>query len=174
MARLFDRRDLAVDPIMTVRITRVLSFAEKCAMEDDSISRGWYRNDRRMFTPGMAWYEPWYYSPLDWAEKIGWGRRDNADPYCQRGDPFLSIHYWQDWADKRPPIAVVLPNGEEWEIDRKSSNGTGWIITGDLPAITASPSIAAGGYHGFLRGGEFTPDVDRPNQPDGIWPYPEK
>jgi hypothetical protein len=73
---------------------------------------------------------------------------------------FLSVHYWRDWSDKRPPICVVCPNGEWWEVDRKSSNGEGWIVTGELPTITCSPSIVVDGYHGFLRAGEFTPDLE--------------
>lgn len=154
---------------MTVRITRILTLAEFNAMNDEAIAKGWYRNDRRMFTPGMAWYCPWYFTPDSWTEKMSWGHRDG--PYCERGDPFLSIHYWQTWADKRPPIEVVLPNSETWEIDRKSSNGSGWTVTGELPNITCAPSIAARGYHGFLRDGAFTADCERPGQPDGVWPH---
>jgi Family of unknown function (DUF6527) len=48
------------------------------------------------------------------------------------------------------------PNGCEWEIDRWSSNGAGWRVTGELPRITCVPSIICGDYHGFLRDGEFT------------------
>mgnify|MGYP001606696210 CR=1 FL=1 len=48
---------------MTVRITRVLSLAEFVQMQDEAVARGWYRNDKRMFVPGMAWYQPFYYDP---------------------------------------------------------------------------------------------------------------
>lgn len=142
-----------------VRIIRILTLAEHRAMQDEAIAKGWYRNDRRMFTPGMAWYQPWYFAPQDWPEKASWGG-SNRGPKCQHGDPFLSINYWQDWADKRPPIEVVGPNGETWEIDRKSSNGTGWVVTGDLPNVTCSPSIVLRGYHGFLKNGEFSADIE--------------
>ena len=156
---------------MTVRITRVLSFAEHIEMQDESIAKGWYRNDRRMFTPGMAWYQPFYYDPH--GELAAWraahpDRKDfrpepmiltpPTNPDARDGEPgnFLSPHYWRDWAGKRPPIAIICPNGCEWEIDRWSSNGTGWTVTGDLPNITCAPSIICGDYHGFLRNGEFT------------------
>lgn len=158
---------------MGVRITRVLSFAEYVAMQEEAKAKGWYSNDRRMFTPGTAWYQPFYYDPLGEfaACKANRGREATAnwrkepmilappvDPNRRDGEPgnFLSPHYWRDWAAKRAPIAVVCPNGCEWEIDRWSSNGDGWTVTGDLPNITCSPSIICGDYHGFLRGGEFT------------------
>lgn len=164
---------------MTVKIIRVVSFAEYVAMQDDAISRGWYRNDRRMFIPGMAWYQPWYYDPH--GELAAWrlanpDRKDfrpkpmilvpPTNPDNREGEPgnFLSPHYWRDWASRRAPIEVVAPNGSTWEIDRWSSNGTGWTVTGELPDITCSPSIVLDAYpqygieayHGFLRNGEFT------------------
>lgn len=146
---------------MTIRITRILTPAEYKQLGEDAVARGFYRNDPRIFTPGMAWFEPWYYDPT--------GESQRAGKYvmCEKGDPFLSVHYWRDWADKRAPICVVCPNGEQWEIDRKSRDGDGWTVTGELPNITCSPSIVVDGYHGFLRDGLFTADVDgRP--PNGI------
>jgi hypothetical protein len=151
---------------MTIRITRVLTDAEYHAMGEEAVANGWYRNDRRMFTPGLALFEPWYFDPT--------GESQRAGKYvmCEPGHPMLSVHYWRDWAAKRAPIAVVCPNGEVWEIDRKSSNGDGWVVTGDLPNISCSPSIVVDGYHGFLGingapPGQFTADVDgRP--PNGI------
>lgn len=154
-----------------VRITRVLSFAEYVAMQDEALARGWYRNDRRMFVPGTAWYQPFYYDPFGEIPAYRAAHPEvkrfrpeamiaepPADPTQRQGTPgnFLSQHYWRDWSAKRPPIAVVCPNGCEWEIDRWSSNGTGWTVTGELPSITCSPSIVCGDYHGFLRNGEFT------------------
>ena len=141
---------------MSIRLTRLLTADEYVAMGDEAVAKGWYRNDRRMFTPGMAWPNPWYWDPT--------GERERAGKHVmvkERGHlGFLSIHYWRDWADKRAPLTVVLPNGETWCMDQKSSNGDGWKVEGDFPNITATPSIAAHGYHGFLREGQFTPDVD--------------
>nr|WP_283808104.1 DUF6527 family protein [Bradyrhizobium sp. C9] len=55
---------------------------------------------------------------------------------------------------------MVCPNGSMWNIDHKSSNGDGWQVTGEWPNITCAPSIIADDYHGFLRNGEFTADLD--------------
>ncbi|WP_158810443.1 hypothetical protein [Beijerinckia sp. L45] len=148
-----------------MRITQVFTGEEFRAMGDDAVARGLYRNDRRVFLPGMAWFEPWHFDPTG-----NWQRAGKHVMYTERPGPeksFLSPHYWRDWADKRPPICVVCPNGELWEIDRTSSNGDGWVVTGDLPDITCSPSIVVPGYHGFLRGGEFTADIEG-RGPNGI------
>lgn len=141
-----------------MKITRVLAEEEREKMADDAVARGFYRNDRRIFTPGMAWFMPWYFDPTGERERLGKHVMFTAERKGTLG--FLSEHYWRDWADKRSPICVVCPNGEWWEIDRKSSNGAGWIVIGDLPNITCSPSIVVDGYHGFLRNGEFTPDLE--------------
>lgn len=148
---------------MTVRIGQILGFAEFTALGDDAVARGLYRNDRRVFTPGMAWYQPWYWDPLN-------ERDTDPKPWCHPEDGFLSVHYWSGWADRRPPICVVCPNGEQWEIDRKSSNGEGWTVTcpdlsAEFPLIACSPSIVVHGYHGYLgmggaEPGCFTQDIE--------------
>ncbi|MCW2195010.1 hypothetical protein AB7M45_007781 [Bradyrhizobium elkanii] len=126
---------------MTRLTPKLLSFDEYKALGDKAVADGFWRNDRRIFLPGMGWFNDWY---LD---------RD-------LGKDFLSPHYYRDWFGKRAPIELVCPNGEIWCIDRMSSNGNGWQVTGEWPNITCSPSIVAGNYHGFLRGGEFTADLD--------------
>jgi hypothetical protein len=140
-----------------MKLTRLLTFAEKKAADEEAIARGFWRCDRRVFLPGTGWFNNWYYDPT--------GETPRA--MCRKGDPFLSLHYWRDWADKRPPIEVVCPNGDVWCIDRKSSNGDGWQATGEWPNITCAPSIVADDYHGYLRNGEFTPDLD-----GKTWPVP--
>jgi hypothetical protein len=140
-----------------MKLTRLLTFAEYKALGESDVARGFWRNDRRSFLPGMGWFNNWYYDPTG----------ETSRAMCKRGDPFLSPHYWRDWADKRPPIEVVCPNGEVWCIDRKSSNGDGWTVAGEWPNITCSPSIVAGDYHGYLRNGEFTPDLS-----GKTWPIP--
>ena len=145
---------------MTVRLTRFLTLAERDAMNAEARAKGWYYEDRRMFTPGMGWFEPWYFDPQ--------GLMPGHTARRRQGDPFLSIHYWQTWSAVRAPIAVVGPNGSIWEIDRKSSNGSGWVVTGEWPNLTCSPSIVLDGYpdhgikgyHGFLQNGAFTPDLE--------------
>lgn len=156
---------------MTIRLTRFLTFAEYVAMCDEAVAKGWYRNDRRMFTPGMIWSQPFYFDPLGELAALpkGKGFREEAMFSCRENDnpprSFLSPHYWDDWSTKRAPLAVVCPNGEVWEIDRRSSNGDGWKVTGDFPNIACAPSIVVDGYHGFLgiNGAEpgcFTPDIE--------------
>lgn len=98
-------------------------------------------------TPGMMWFAPWYWNPA-------------KENYRRRGGPFLSEHFWRDHADRRPPLVVVCPNGQEWCPDRPSTNGTGWTVTGEAPRITCAPSIVVPGYHGFLRDGVFTADIE--------------
>lgn len=138
----------------------IASFADHKAMCEDAVAKGMYRNDRRVFLPGMGWFNDWYWKPG--------GPEAGKHMLCREiGNPFLSIHYWRDWADKRPPIEIVCPDGAVWCIDRKSSNGDGWQVTGEWPNITANPSIDTGDYHGFLRDGEFTPDIS-----GKTWPIP--
>jgi hypothetical protein len=129
-----------------MKLTKLLTFAEYKAMADDAVANGMWRNDRRVFLPGMGWYNDWYLK-------------------MEAG--FLLPHYKRDWQGKRPPIEVVCPNGDIWCIDRKSSNGDGWQVAGEWPNITCAPSIVAGDYHGYLRNGEFTPDLS-----GKTWPVP--
>ena len=134
---------------MSIRLGRFLTDEERKTLDEQSIAAGYYRENPAYLTPGTGWFQPWYYDPA----KPGEG-------YGERGDQFLSVHYWRDWAHIRPPICIVGPNGRQWEIDRKSSNGDGWKVEGEWPNLTCTPSIVLSGYHGFLRGGEFTPDVE--------------
>lgn len=140
---------------MTKLAPTLLMFDEYKAMGDAAVADGMYRNDRRVFLPGMGWYNDWYLS---------------------FHDGFLSPHYVRDWKGRRPPIEVVCPDGNIWCIDRKSSNGDGWIVTGEWPRITCSPSIDCapmgttmpnGYYHGYLQDGLFTADIA-----GQTWPVP--
>lgn len=163
------------------KLTRFLTPEERAAMNDDAIASGFYRDDRRVFTAGMGWHAPWYWDPPR-NRAAGITKEmtyDEAEPLARAagfhlyGFGHLSIHYWRDHADIRPPLIVVCPNGEQWEMDRKSSNGAGWVVSGEWPHITAAPSIVVNGYHGYLRDGVFTADLDgrgpigiaRPNPP---------
>ena len=149
---------------MSAIITRVLTSAEFMEMNENGRRDGFYNTDRRIFLPGMAWMMDWYFDPPGERERAG---KNVMIKLADRGRPFLSVHYWRDWSHIRPPICVVCPNGEQWEIDRPSSNGDGWQVTGDLPNITCSPSIVVPGYHGFLQNGRFTPDIEG-RGPNGI------
>lgn len=136
-----------------VRINRVLSFEEYQQMIADQTKARVLGIEVKGYQPGLAWYEPWYFDPLCKCPRL----TDHMikERPTDINDSFLSPHYWRDWSNYRPPIAVVCPNGELWEIDRRSSNGDGWKVLGELPIITCTPSIVAGDYHGWLTNGEF-------------------
>ncbi len=76
--------------------------------------------------------------------------------------PVLSNEYRRDWLGKRPPLIVALPNGDWFPVDgptTEATDGHGWAVTGEPPAITVSPSInAVDRYHGSLTAGVFTDD----------------
>jgi len=150
---------------MLVRINRILTPDEYQAMQDEALAKNWWRNDRRMFLPGMAWYMPWYFDPTGKYRATGKYVMFEQRPPDPGKRGFLSPHYWRDWAEKRPPICVVCPNGEQWEIDRRSSNGDGWVVKGNLPLLQVSPSIVVEGYHGWLgvngaEPGQFSADLE--------------
>ncbi len=146
-----------------MKLGKLLSFEEFVDLSEWAVANGYYRNDPKVFTPGMGWYLPWYFDPSGERERRG---EHVMLKQSQKGHlGFLSIHYWNDWADKRPPICVVCPNGETWEIDRKSSNGDGWKVSGEWPNISCTPSIVVPGYHGWLGvngypPGTFSPDLE--------------
>lgn len=108
---------------------------------------------RQHWPLGMMWSAPWLFDPTcdEAAEKCA-----TAIAAINAGkNLYLSIHYYQDWALKRAPLCVIGPNGDEWVIDAKSSNGTGWTVTGTPPDVCVSPSIwlrqgQPDAYHGFL------------------------
>lgn len=161
---------------MTVRC-RLLSREELAKAEDDRLalakSRGadpdWCKANKADYGwaslgeitgPCVMWLAPWYFNPENRAHKI---RRDQALKAIANGsfgsgerNYYLSRFYWQDWSDKRPPICVLTPNGKEWCVDARSSNGEGWKVTGKPPSITCKPSIQVPGYHGWLTNGEFS------------------
>lgn len=93
---------------------------------------------------GTMWYSPWYLEHPN----------------------YLSRPYMERWAGKRPPLFVHLPGGVDFCVDSRPTRGGrlddgGWEVTGEAPHITVSPSISIlGVYHGFIREGVVTDDVD--------------
>lgn len=83
------------------------------------------------------------------------------------------------WHPQKGPdgiaLVVVLPpavedsRGHWWHVDGPSRSGgkagPAWSRTGDPkaspPTVTVTPSILTGDYHGFLRDGVLTDDLDR-------------
>lgn len=65
--------------------------------------------------------------------------------------------------DPRGPLVVRCPGGSEWNIDGPSTNGDGWTRTGTPPLVTANPSIVVPGYHGWLKDGVLSGDLEGRN-----------
>ncbi|MCD9898257.1 hypothetical protein QIH85_43090 [Bradyrhizobium japonicum] len=83
---------------MTKLFEKLMSFDEYRALGDRAVADGLWRNDRRVFLPGVGWFNDWY---LD--------RDLDRD--------FLPPHYYRDWAGKRLPIELVCPDGNIWCAD---------------------------------------------------------
>lgn len=73
--------------------------------------------------------------------------------------------------------ALMMPSGYEWLIYGPSSNGSKWNVSGELPLINVTPSIAQQGgrtYHGYVgrphapAPGILTDDLDGRKFPE--WP----
>src|SRR5690349_19716063 len=101
--------------------------------------------------PGDMWLCPWYTEGENKADHLRW---------LESGHGFLSREYVEQRWDTRPPLVLRLPDGTDWLIDGLSTNGGGWIVTGEPPNITASPSIQSPGYHGYLQNGVLTDDIE--------------
>lgn len=134
--------------------------ADPAWLAANNTTYGW-ASLREVVKPCAMWHATWFYDPAEPDKAI---RRSAALAAIANGtfgtgerSYYLSRFYWQQWSDKRAPICVLCPNGVEWCVDAKSSNGEGWTVTGDPPHLVVSPSIAVTGYHGFL--GQQTPGV---------------
>lgn len=117
----------------------------KCFMADLSKDR--------TFEPGEMWFN---HDMLD---------GPNAAYYR---DHYLTEEYFRDWADKRPPLWVVCPNGDWFCVDSRTKDKTdphGWVVIGEPPNVTVTPSIHILGadeagneqtrWHGWLTNGEL-------------------
>lgn len=65
-----------------------------------------------------------------------------------------------------PAWMVALPSatnpaGTDWFNPFMDYDGGTWLVTGELPDVTVSPSIhMPNSYHGYVRDGQVTDDVD--------------
>jgi hypothetical protein len=108
--------------------------------------------------PGEWWYAPQFWNP----------DKPESENFIIRGAKRFSEGYWHTWADRRPPIFLVLPDGTHWSPDMAYPVGTGietWEVTGpwepgEEPRWTVTPSIQTPGYHGHLTHGELTDDLE--------------
>lgn len=65
------------------------------------------------------------------------------------------------YMDDERGLVVLLPSRSFWYPDRPDRT---WTRTGEPPNITVTPSINhVGQYHGFLKNGVLTDDVDGRN-----------
>lgn len=152
---------------MSIRVERILSSQEFRELNEAIMAKGMYNTDPKIFIPGTAWYMDWYYDPSGLREK---NHQHVMFKACHRQEildgkqpSFLSIYYWREWSHIRPPICVMAPGNHPWILDQQSSNGLGWTVN-NIDPLTVHPSIdLSPGYHGFLKNGEFTPDLNRRN-----------
>ncbi len=90
-----------------------------------------------------------------WTESV-YRRQDTGELVTLRAAPPGAMwNAW--WMGRKGPdglsLCVKLPTGHEWWIDGPANNGPGWERSGTPPLVTAKPSIAAPGYHGWLTDG---------------------
>lgn len=86
------------------------------------------------FPIGAMWYTPW-------------SSGGNGD-----SDFYLALEH----AERVKGHLLVKTPGGDWDIDRPSVNGAGWMRTGEPPLITVSPSFdAVGEWHGHLVNGHL-------------------
>lgn len=88
-----------------------------------------------------------------------WTRIDTGEMFRLSAAP-VGAMWHADWYPERfypnsPDglCLVVKTPGGDWMVDGPSSNGPGWTRTGTIPRVTARPSIAQPGYHGWLTDG---------------------
>jgi hypothetical protein len=99
---------------------------------------------------GEMWYATWLSERMEDGTALGAG--------------YLSTRYLAERWEHRPPLIVRLPGGIDFCIDSRADcpgGEVGWQVSGEPPNITVSPSInVMGVYHGYLRNGEITDDVE--------------
>lgn len=99
--------------------------------------------------PGHCVIAPWVLEPDHW-----------------RAGSFGS-HYLNLPQPRRAPILIMLPGDNQWCPDQmawtseRGNYGNGWMVTGEWPKISITPSINfVGRYHGFVIAGEITDDCE--------------
>jgi hypothetical protein len=137
---------------------RVISQEEFHALDKKRRTHKTKKRFNDWFKPGFLWLMPWYFDPF--APDAAMKRLEAQHALSEGKRTVLSPSYWQDWSLKRAPGCVVCPDGSHWMFDARSTNGNGWKITGPIERITAHPSIQTANYHGWLKEGEFSDDLE--------------
>ena len=69
--------------------------------------------------------------------------------------------WWGVDGDGKRIWMVALPGGAVFTSEHIATDGGRWAVSGEPPNITVSPSINVEGiYHGFIRDGVITDDVE--------------
>lgn len=73
--------------------------------------------------------------------------------------------YYKENNSKRQPLFVMLPGKNLFCVDQKCITAGGWkggwIVNGTAPELTVYPAIHLQGlYHGWIRNGIITPDLE--------------
>lgn len=96
----------------------------------------------------------------DWQRRaeLLWARADTGEEFPLGDAPTGAMFdaWWQPDGWRGPDglhLNVRLPCGHDWPVDGPASSGGRWERTGEVPAVSVTPSIACGAappYHGFL------------------------
>ena len=85
----------------------------------------------------------------------------------------LSPQYFALPEPRRLPLTIILPGGTPFCIDemaraRGDYYGVGWAVSGDpATSLTLAPSVnIVGAYHGWIRDGVISEDVEGRRFPD--------
>lgn len=114
--------------------------------------------NRYALMPGHCCFAPWILDPGN----------AGADFYRSKalGDKYLTLPHTVE-KPRRAPILIALPDDTLWCPDEmawggaQGHYGTGWTVTGDLPAITCFPSINyPGRFHSWVRNGVLEDDCE--------------
>jgi hypothetical protein len=129
---------------------------------EGDVGKGIEHDDSRWPTKCACGYT---FNPNDeWQHRLIrlYWRSDHLAMTCTLQDAPPGAMYYANWYDWKGPdgkcLVVVTPAGP-WIVDGPSTNNDGskggtWTRTGELPKVTATPSInIPGKYHGWLKNG---------------------
>lgn len=110
--------------------------------------------------PGTCWFARWYFDPTKDQQKL-----ETLIELSRQNKKYLSLNYLERWATVRPPYVIVLPNRVAWCPDSHPVVGGefasgGWDVEGDIENLTVSPSINMPQYHGWIKDGYVTADIE--------------
>ncbi len=79
----------------------------------------------------------------------------------QIGDMWFRLDAPTQNGERALPVVLLPSSGGMFAFDLDDAARHGWTVTGEAPAITVAPSIdGIGVYHGFLRNGVISDDLE--------------